>query len=644
VHINTHDIEGGAAKIAWRLMLEQVQNGHDARLLVGQKKSKSRRVRKLDPQPDPVLEPFCRDANLQYLHFQGTYGLADHPAVRAADVVHLHNIHFDYFNPVALSALSHAKPVVWTLHDMHALTGFCNHAFDCLGWRTGCRGCDRRIIDRISPNFAGTQRAPLAALGIATAYRIKKMTYDASFLHVVSPSAWLGQKAAQGLFAQTPRQVIPNGVDVRVFSPKDTARARTILGLPQKAFIVGAAAVYGVFDHPLKGGELVREAFCRLRALVPEALFLNIGADGPSRDEHIVNIAFIRDERRMAQAYAAMDCLFYATAAETFCLVAAEALASGRPVTAFDTGPLPEIVRHGIDGLLAPAGDPAALAACAARLAADPESARRMGRSGRDRAVELFDFRRVAASYLELYRQLAAEHAARTRAPRFFDLGKLPLFVQTPAFLAAEAAKSRSAPPPRRGRVRLGESPPFDALALLERFLESAPGEDERLLFAPLVAKEKDYRRVFALRREKRFDEALAILSGLLADWPQEERFLRTLGVTLGLAGRIEDARRHFEACLAATPPIKDIWLTMADMYRLLGDPTRSLAAVEAMEAADPSTRGISFRRGLILEARGDFAGAAAMYRAEYDRHGGEEAREKYRRVTPAGRKRKSAD
>ncbi len=82
--------------------------------------------------------------------------------------------------------------------------------------------------------------------------------------------------------------------------------------------------------------------------------------------------------------YAASDIFIAPSQYESFGLVFIEAMCFGKPVVAFDVGGAREIVADGDTGLLAPAGDGAALAACVLRLATDPALRVRLGARARE--------------------------------------------------------------------------------------------------------------------------------------------------------------------------------------------------------------------------------------------------------------------
>jgi glycosyltransferase involved in cell wall biosynthesis len=89
-----------------------------------------------------------------------------------------------------------------------------------------------------------------------------------------------------------------------------------------------------------------------------------------------------------------------------------EALAVGTPVVATDLEGNPELVRHGITGLLVPPRDALALADAILALAEDPAAAQAMGRAGRELVVARFSTRVKVERTEALYRRLLA---ARTR-------------------------------------------------------------------------------------------------------------------------------------------------------------------------------------------------------------------------------------
>jgi mannosyltransferase len=90
-------------------------------------------------------------------------------------------------------------------------------------------------------------------------------------------------------------------------------------------------------------------------------------------------------------------------------LVLLEAMASGVPVVSTDCGGPSTVVDDGVTGLLTPVGDADAFADALETLVEDPGRARRMGRAGRERAVNEFSLDAAGGRFLEIYRELVGE-------------------------------------------------------------------------------------------------------------------------------------------------------------------------------------------------------------------------------------------
>ncbi len=83
-----------------------------------------------------------------------------------------------------------------------------------------------------------------------------------------------------------------------------------------------------------------------------------------------------------------------------------EAGASARPLIVTDVPGCRHVVRDGIDGIVVPPTDPAALADALARLASDPTLRERMGAAARERVLAGFTIAHVEAGIRETYARL----------------------------------------------------------------------------------------------------------------------------------------------------------------------------------------------------------------------------------------------
>lgn len=83
-----------------------------------------------------------------------------------------------------------------------------------------------------------------------------------------------------------------------------------------------------------------------------------------------------------------------------------EAAACGKPLIATDVPGCRDIVTHGINGLLVPARDPAALADAIDSLLRDSSLRATMGVAGREVVLRAFSVEKVAGQVVDLYREL----------------------------------------------------------------------------------------------------------------------------------------------------------------------------------------------------------------------------------------------
>ena len=116
-------------------------------------------------------------------------------------------------------------------------------------------------------------------------------------------------------------------------------------------------------------------------------------------------------------ALAGADVLLLTSRGEGTPLVLMEALARHVPVVATAVGGVPDIVRDGETGLLVAPGDPDALAAAVARIAADPAAARAMAARGRRHVEARFATEPCLARLGAVVDAALAERKERARPP-----------------------------------------------------------------------------------------------------------------------------------------------------------------------------------------------------------------------------------
>jgi len=121
-------------------------------------------------------------------------------------------------------------------------------------------------------------------------------------------------------------------------------------------------------------------------------------------EEAVRFVGFVPEAEKVSW-YNLADVFVLPSRLEGFGLVAAEAMACGKPVVASRAGALPEVVADGETGLLCDPADPADFARAILHLLRDRNLARAMGQAGLERVARLFQWDECARRTLALYEE-----------------------------------------------------------------------------------------------------------------------------------------------------------------------------------------------------------------------------------------------
>ena len=432
--VNTQNGDGGAAGICRSLNQEFLHRGLASYMLVGKQKEadastflidhdsyrsawgrcwmtaakkvsafsgKIRGAQRFGEQIFPYIADFRRWRDYQQgredFNFPGTENILQMIPGRP-DILHLHNLHGNYFDLRALPDLSKSCTTVLTMHDLWTLTGHCAHPFDCLKWRSGCGEC---------PDL----QSPPAAIKDATRHNWerKKSIFAASRLYLAAPSQWVMDKIDNSMVrpAVALSRLIPNGVDTGTFSAGSMAESRAQLGLPINAKIIMFAA-NGISNSRFRDFKMMREVVRRLshRMQGEKLLFLAIGEAAPSEikgAEEIRCVPYVKDASLLAKYYRAADAYIHAALADVFPTVVLEALASGTPVVATAVGGIPEQIVNGSTGFLTPAGDVESMTNAVIKIFTDKPLRCLISDNASEYAKLHFSRQRMINEYLSFY-------------------------------------------------------------------------------------------------------------------------------------------------------------------------------------------------------------------------------------------------
>ena len=404
LHLNTSDLDGGAARAANRLHHGLQTNGIASQMLVRAKSSVDRSViadRTILSKLGPIMDglPLKLSSRKGASRFSPQWfpdSITSKAQILAPDVIHLHWICNGFLKIETLAQLH--KPLVWTLHDMWVITGGCHTSWECDRYQTSCGNC---------PQLCSNREHDLSHW----IWRRKTRAWSHLNLTLISPSLWLADAArSSSLFRKTRIEVIPHGLDLETYRPIERTLARKILNLPQDKTLIHFGS--GSTGDPNKGFHFLIAALQNLHQIGWRD-DIELVVFGSAQPEHVPEIGFrthylgrFHDDVALALLYSAADVLIVPSKQESFGQTASEALACGTPVIAFATTGLNDIVTHQCDGYLAKPFEIKDLTQGIIWVLEDQERLRKLGIYAREKAQQNFSLTTQVKRHLSLYNTL----------------------------------------------------------------------------------------------------------------------------------------------------------------------------------------------------------------------------------------------
>lgn len=396
--VNDNDLAGRRFN-GHDLQLYLNSNGHEAYQFVMNKAG-------TDPHTIPIIQKdesrFLREKCIEFeekISMQSViypFGeiIKDKKEFKEADIVHYHLIFNHFMSLYSFKKLAQLKPTAWTLHDPWALTGHCVHPLDCKGWLTGCKKCPH--LDRYSP---------LKEDHAAAIWNIKKDIYKEIDIDIVVSSKWMYDMVKKSPLTKHFERVhlIPFGIDVDLFKRReDREKIRKDMGIEEEDFVI----MFRQSTIEWKGQQYIVEMLKKLKTK-KKPILLTVGQTGTLdelRDKYrIIENPWVNDNKFLVELYSVADLFLMPSVAESFGLMAVEAMSCSLPVIVSEGTALPGVTCAPECGISIPKDKPEVFAKRVYDLINNPEECRKRGARGREMCVDRYQIEEYNQKMISLY-------------------------------------------------------------------------------------------------------------------------------------------------------------------------------------------------------------------------------------------------
>lgn len=313
------------------------------------------------------------------------------------DIINLHWINNGFIGIKSLKKIN--KPIVWTLHDSWAFTGGCHIPYKCRKYENKCFDC---------PQIFGKKICDLSEM----VFQAKKKYYPPK-MTIVCPSMWLASCAKNSLLLKDMDiKVIPNGLNIDVYKIRNKKFARDIFNVDEKKIVILFGAVNAISDEN-KGYTYLYKAIRLLyenNRLKKDVEIIIFGSDTPKNQYDfgfkVRYVGRLHDDITLNLLYSVADVMVIPSKSESFGQTVIEAMASGTPCVAFNCTGIKDIIDHKNNGYLALPYDFKDLSYGIEYILENAKQWKSLSYKAREKVVNSFDIKMVSKRYYELYNEI----------------------------------------------------------------------------------------------------------------------------------------------------------------------------------------------------------------------------------------------
>jgi len=334
LEVNYTDLPGRIFN-GYDLHLELNKRGMDASQAVLHKFSNTGTVYEIirDPLIQMQLEEYERINQISHLIYPNAAVFERMKNVKEADLIHYHIIHNHMFSLYDYELLMNSHRSVWTIHDPWIVTGDCIYPLACDKWKMGCEDC------------TNTDGYGYGAKPDNTHFMwgIKKEVLKNINPHIVVSCDFMKNYIQNSPLTKhfNHLHTIPFGVKLDD-NEKKKGEDRDFFSIARQDIVLGFRAEEG----SIKGGKYIYDAL-RSLGVQKQITVITVGSakipNDIKRKYNVIELGWVNDDTLMKKFWNVVDVFIMPSLAESFGLMAIEAMAQRCAVVCFKDTTVEEI-------------------------------------------------------------------------------------------------------------------------------------------------------------------------------------------------------------------------------------------------------------------------------------------------------------